>query len=89
MDIANLPRYEMGRCVSCGDCNRDPAYVDEDGEWVKFSELEVALRSTIDNTGSPKLPPCACCEERASLGHYLEKGYNFCPFCGRQLRASA
>ena len=49
----------------------------------------VANDSESHNTGSPKLPPCACCEERASLGHYLEKGYNFCPFCGRQLRASA
>jgi hypothetical protein len=46
-------------------------------------------QATADNTGSPKLPPCACCEERASLGYYLENGYNFCPFCGRQLRAGA
>jgi len=47
MSIANLPRYEMGRCSSCGDCNRDPAYVDESGEWVKFEEAMEASSNSL------------------------------------------
>ena len=47
MLVANLPRYEMGRCVSCGDCNREPAYVDESGEWVKFEEAMVASSNNL------------------------------------------
>ena len=47
MSVTNLPRYEMGRCVSCGDCNREPAYVDESGEWVKFEEAMVASSNSL------------------------------------------
>ena len=47
MDIANLPRYEMGRCSSCGDCNREPEYLDSDGQWVKFEEAIEADKNSL------------------------------------------
>jgi hypothetical protein len=54
-----------------------------------IEERNKVLSRQAANTGSPKLPPCACCEKNASLDYYLVQGYNFCPFCGRQLRAGA
>jgi len=47
--------------------------------------------SQADNTGSPKLPPCVYCgpERVNELGGWADRGYNLCPYCGRQLRAGA
>ena len=42
------------------------------------------------NTGSPKLPPCEKCGHVFGQSFYKKtKGYVFCPYCGRQLRAGA
>ena len=57
MDIANLPRYEMGRCSSCGDCNREPEYLDSDGQWVKFEDVVELLKQTNNNA----MVPCRMC----------------------------
>lgn len=44
--------------------------------------------TTAPNTGSPKLRPCDCVRESIA-SKYLEIGYKYCHWCGRQLRASA
>jgi len=39
MDLVSLPRYEMGRCFSCGYCNTDPPSLEPDGTWVRFEDI--------------------------------------------------
>ena len=50
--MANFKRYEMGRCVSCGDCNTMPPTVEPDGDWVKFEDINEFLPSTSNNKQS-------------------------------------
>jgi hypothetical protein len=40
MDIEKLPKYSIGRCASCGDCNREADEKDSEGEWVKVEDLK-------------------------------------------------
>jgi len=47
MSTVNFPRYEMGRCASCGDCNRESPYVDELGEWTKFKEVVLIYSNSL------------------------------------------
>jgi hypothetical protein len=61
MSVENLHRYEMGRCVSCGDCNREPAYVDEQGDWVRFEDV-VEVEQRADN--SAMVPFCPWCKSQ-------------------------
>ena len=82
MDIANLPRYEMGRCVSCGDCNREPAYVDEDGEWVKFEDVKEFLKTPTNSKSMPLLPRKKC-EYIGELAYRCSRGdkAGYCDRC--------
>ena len=67
MDIANLPRYEMGRCSSCGDCNREPEYLDSDGQWVKFEEAIEADKNSLQQLKAEILRICDEAEEQYGL----------------------
>ena len=44
---------------------------------------------TAYNTGSPKFSPCGNCSSESTTEILVANGYNFCPRCGRKLRASA
>jgi hypothetical protein len=53
--------------------------------WEILKAAVLAQQTT--NTGSPKLPQCTFCNHE--ILSWIERGYNYCPHCGRQLRANA
>lgn len=61
----------------------------KDAFYDAWQTLKAAVLATTPNTGSPKLPPCMPCSPGSFDRVLLKKGYNYCPYCGRQLRAGA
>ena len=57
--------------------------------WNAALKYNKVVDKTAHNTGSPKLPPCDYCGHPSFTVQWVSKDWNFCPQCGRQLRASA
>lgn len=56
---------------------------------IAAAEKQRSRRKTTRNTRSPKLPPCDVCGVMPIERLWEKAEYKFCPYCGRQLRASA
>lgn len=53
----------------------------------KIAAVIAEISKPSHNTGSPKLPQCTFCNHE--ILSWINRGYNYCPHCGRQLRANA
>jgi hypothetical protein len=56
--------------------------------WNRIKNELVVVQKPAHNTGSPKLPCTEC--DGSTVDQVVDSKYwNYCPYCGRQLRASA
>lgn len=46
-EFKNIMRYDIGRCASCGDCNKEAPEPSANGEWVKAADIEAVVKKTI------------------------------------------
>jgi membrane protease subunit (stomatin/prohibitin family) len=63
--------------------------VDVREDLQEAANTMVAQNSASTNPGSPKFSPCGNCGSESTTDILVANGYNFCPRCGRKLRAGA
>ena len=73
----------------CAKCNCDLTERPIDAVCISCAAKLSGTQPTLTNNARAKFSPDCCDESKQDLRDWIECGFKFCPWCGRELRPIA